>query len=502
MPRFATLCAALLLTLTFTPDAAAQRVACENGAAAGYECDGIDLLSHLSLGDLGASGGNDIWGWTDPETGKEYALMGVNNGTAFVDVSDPVNPVYLGKLPTQTSNSTWRDIKVYADHAFVVSEAGGHGMQVFDLTRLRDVPSPPQTFTVDAHYSQHGNAHNLVINEESGFAYVVGISTWDPNGCAGGLHMVNIQDPLNPTFAGCFDQDGYTHDAQCVVYHGPDTEHQGKEICLASNEDTVTIVDVTDKSNPVQLSQATYPNDAYTHQGWLTEDHRTFIANDELDEMYVGSIDRTRTLIFDVEDLDAPEFVSEYFHPVASTDHNLYVKGNYVYLANYKSGLRVLDLQELLSGEGSDQLGYFDTYPGTNSAGTDGMWSNYPFFESGIVVASDIQRGLFILDPKIETNPPVDTETAAPGAFELTEAYPNPFSDRTQFTLRVAEAQAVEISVYNVLGRRVAALFQGTLSADEERTVVFDAGGLPAGAYFVRVSGETFAETRQVTLAR
>src|SRR5690606_20218176 len=98
---------------------------------------------------MGASGGNDIWGWTDPETEKEYALMGLNNGTAFVDVSDPVNPVYLGKLPTHTQSSLWRDIKVYADHAFVVSEASGHGMQVFDLTRLRGVTSP-QTFTVDA----------------------------------------------------------------------------------------------------------------------------------------------------------------------------------------------------------------------------------------------------------------------------------------------------------------------------------------------------------------
>ncbi len=46
------------------------------------------------------TGGNDIWGWADPMTGREYALMGMTDGTAFVDVTDPDNPAVLGKLPT------------------------------------------------------------------------------------------------------------------------------------------------------------------------------------------------------------------------------------------------------------------------------------------------------------------------------------------------------------------------------------------------------------------
>ncbi|MBT3872606.1 MAG: choice-of-anchor B family protein, partial [Flavobacteriaceae bacterium] len=161
---------------------------CENGYALNYPCDGYDLQSHISLAEMGASDGNDSWGWTDPNTGTEYALVGLNNGTAFIDLSDPINPVYLGKLPTHTSPSIWRDIKVYQNHAFVVSEAGGHGMQVFDLTRLRDVPNPPETFTEDAHYSGFGGSHNIVINEETGFAFSVGDDTF-----GGGAHFINIQ---------------------------------------------------------------------------------------------------------------------------------------------------------------------------------------------------------------------------------------------------------------------------------------------------------------------
>ena len=105
---------------------------CENGFALNYPCNGFDLQSHISLDEMDASEGNDSWGWTDPEDGTEYALVGLDNGTAFINISDPVNPIYLGKLPTHTSATIWRDIKVYQDHAFIVSEAGGHGMQVFD----------------------------------------------------------------------------------------------------------------------------------------------------------------------------------------------------------------------------------------------------------------------------------------------------------------------------------------------------------------------------------
>ena len=148
-------------------------------------------------------------------------------------------------------------------------------MQVFDLTQLRTVTSPPVAFSETAWYDGFLSAHNLVINEDSGFAYAVGT-----NNCAGGLHMVNIQNPTNPTSAGCFSADGYTHDAQCVNYHGPDPNHQGKEICFNSNEDTLTIVDVTNKSTSVQLSRTGYSGARYTHQGWLSEDHVHFLLGE------------------------------------------------------------------------------------------------------------------------------------------------------------------------------------------------------------------------------
>jgi choice-of-anchor B domain-containing protein len=319
-------------------------------------------------------------------------LIGLDNGTAFVDISDTENLIYVGRLPTATTNSAWRDIKVYNDHAFVVSEAGGHGMQVFDLTQLRDVANPPVSFLSDALFTGFGNAHNVAINEESGYAYAVGTARDDTY--FGGAHFVNIQDPLNPVADGGLGIYGYTHDANVVTYIGPDTEHVGKEIFVGANENTMVISDVTDKSSPVDISAIFYSNTGYTHQGWFTEDQRYFILGDELDEVNFGF--NSRTLVYDMTDLDNPVLHTTYTGPSPAIDHNGYVKGNEYYLANYTAGVRILDI----SGIGSQSIsetGFFDTYPPNNQAQFNGVWSVYPYFSSGKIIVSDINSGLFII---------------------------------------------------------------------------------------------------------
>ncbi len=394
----------LFVILLFTGSSLFSQTPCENGSAGAYPCNQIDFYARLSNAQL--SGGpnvdlNDIWGWTDLETNKEYALVGLTNGVVFVDISTPDNPQIIGRLPSHTGNSSpWRDIKVYDNHAFIVADQNsGHGMQVFDLTRLRDVTNAPETFTNDAHYNGVGSAHNVVINEASGFAYIVG-ARGAGNGCgAGGLHIVDINNPKNPVFAGCFDADGYTHDAQCVIYEGPDTNYQGKEVCFNANENTITIADVTEKTATSLISKQSYPQAVYAHQGWLTEDHQYFISNDELDERNAGI--QTRTLIWDVRDLENPQLITQYYSERQTIDHNLYVKDNYIYQSNYESGLIILDAAKIAEGN-MRELAFFDTYPSSNNISFNGTWSNYPFFESGILIVSDINNGLFILSPNIE----------------------------------------------------------------------------------------------------
>lgn len=338
---------------------------------------------------MGGTWGNDLWGWHDAQTGREYALMGLDTGTAFVDVTAPEAPIFLGRLPTQTVASTWRDIKVYGDHAYiVVDNAGNHGMQVFDLTRLRGILAP-EMFLPDVVYGDFGEAHNLAINEDTGFAFAVGSDD------CGGMHIININTPNNPSFAGCHPGD--THDAQCVVYGGPDATHVGREICVNSNEDHVAIVDVTDVKiggNAVTLSTVIYPELAFVHQGWLTEDHRFFLLGDEFDETDFDT--PTRTHVFDVSDLDNPQYLYPYEAATRVTDHNLYILGNLVFQANYSVGLRVLEFGNLANAEISE-IAYFDTLPDSDARDELGVWSVYPYLPSGTIIVSDSTNGLFIL---------------------------------------------------------------------------------------------------------
>lgn len=371
----------------------ALQALCNTGVADGFPCWNVDLLAWLPTAVFGHGLANDIWGWTDRQSGREYALIGLRGGTAFVDISDPRQPVYLGLLPTQTVGSSWRDIKTYRDHAFVVSEAGDHGLQIFDLSALSAVVAPPVVFEPTAHYAGFGNSHNLALNEEAGIAYAAGTRT-----CGGGLHMVDVTRPREPLFAGCFADDGYTHDAQCVVYRGPDAEHANQDICFNSNEDTVTVVDVTNTDAPRILSRNGYLGSRYTHQGWLTEDHRYFLLDDELDERINGH--NIRTYVWDVTDLDAPFVVGFYTGGQHSIDHNIFIVGNHVFQANYRIGMRVLRIGDLSRAE-LTEVAFFDTFPGADGLAFSGAWGVYPFFDSGVVVVSDINRGLFVLDPDL-----------------------------------------------------------------------------------------------------
>lgn len=376
-------------------------VSCTGGMAGPFPCTGMDLLAYLPPGGVGANGYllDDLWGWTDPVTGTEWALVGRGDGIAFVDLSDPTRPALRGFLPATTTASIWHDVKVYADHAFIVSDnAGQHGMQVFDLRRLRGV-TLPTTFQPDAVYTRVGSVHNIAIDVQTGFAYLVGSSSGGTT-CGGGLHMVDIRTPTAPVFAGCFADTtgawrGYVHDAQCVPYTGPDPDWQNREICFDSAVDGLGIVDVTNKGAPALIAHSSYPNRAYSHQGWLSGDQRWFYMNDELDEGLGGP---TRTLIWDVADLDDPVLAGEYYGPTNATDHNNYVAGTRLFASNYQYGVRVLDISNPAA---PSQIGHFDTAPDEpDTRGFGGSWSNYPFFASGILVVTSRSQGLFVLQPR------------------------------------------------------------------------------------------------------
>ncbi|MFY7672224.1 choice-of-anchor B family protein [Tenacibaculum sp. MEBiC06402] len=449
------------------------------GFAGSYPCSNYDLMSTIDIATLSGSSaaeGSDIWGWTDSTTNKEYALVAMTNGTAFVDITDPVNPIFLGRLNTNTSNNAWRDVKVYDNHAFIVGDnVGAHGMQVFDLTRLRNVTSPPQIFTADAIYNGVTSCHNIVINESSSYAYLVGCNTF-----SGGPTFVDISDPKNPVAAGGYATEGYTHDAQVITYNGPDASYTGKEILIASNgnnggSNDILILDVTDKSSPQFISKISYPNAEYTHQGWFTEDHRYFILGDELDEQRTGT--NTRAIIFDLSDLDLPVLSSTYTAPHEAIDHNGYVKGSEYFLANYRAGMRVLDITNISSTTNPmTEVGYFDTYPANNNVGFNGVWSIYPYFASENIIINDIEQGLFIVRKSRTLSVP-DQQISS----KKITIYPNP-ADRAPIISSNTIIESIE--AFTILGKKV--YQKENINRND---FVLPINNLAKGIYLVKING-------------
>lgn len=418
------------------------------GFAGPYECKGVHLESVLPLGNTGGANGADSWVWTDPETADEYGIMNTGVGTVVVRITDPTTPQSMGIIPTTLPSGSdhgllWRDVKVLNDHAYVISEVGGHGIQILDLTTLRDL-APDDTRMLD--FTEYGDfdGHNLVVSEVSDTLGVVG-SDFRPRGagddtCRAGLVLFDISDPDAPVphegaggeqacIFGNHDGTNNVHDAHCDLYTGPDADHNGSgpdgmvgtaddtapdEICITANEDNgLWIIDITDKADIEVLANiSSYEAIDYTHQAWFTPDQRWIFFNDELDELPVlnngSQVRNTRTFWIDAADLDlgellpvqAEQLVQTYTHDSISIDHNLYTRDNLVFTANYGDGLRVLCWNDELlepGGGGPVEVAYFDMQPGSDATAFYGAWSAIPYLDSGNVVVSTFDQGMFTL---------------------------------------------------------------------------------------------------------
>ncbi|PCJ81296.1 MAG: hypothetical protein COA49_06170 [Bacteroidetes bacterium] len=358
----------------------------------------MELMGYVSLEEMSISGANDVWGWTDTVEQTEYILLGANSGLCFLKIESGGVPHFMGMLPSHGVSSLWRDVKVLGDYAYIVTEAPGSGIQVFDLTQLRNWNDSQGTvaWTETGFSSAFSSAHNIAVHEPSSSVYVLG-----SNFQSGGVMIFDVSNPLQPLLTGVYGESGYFHDAQIVSYNGPDPDYQGQIILLAANEIGMVVLNVTDPTDIVQISFSTYPNPHYSHQVWLSEDGSFALLGDELDELS-NQVSGTRTMVWDMQNLDIPILVGENISDINTTDHNQYIVGELVFQSNYKGGLRVLSAKDWSSGI-LTEIAFFDVYPETDAKGFLGTWSNYPFFESGLIAVSSIDRGLFVVKQKVFT---------------------------------------------------------------------------------------------------
>ena len=365
----------------------------EGSPAEAFDSNGIVLKSWIPLNNFSGAptSGNDCWGYVSP-SGREYAIMGLSNGTSFVEVTDPANPVIVGHVTGPTS--LWRCVKTFGQHCYAGSEAGT-GIQVISLANIdgTNAGQPRVSFVRDVTTGNNGTGatHTLWVDAVSGFLYRAG-------GGSNGLRMYDLNaDPSNPAYVGLWSS-VYVHEVQVFTY--PSGPYAGRQIafcCGGANTGNlntgVYVVDVTNKSAPVQLSYTTYPGARYCHQSWLSNDLQRIYINDELDEGATTSV--TSTIVMNVANLSAPVVEGAFTNGNAAVGHNLYIgPGNRLFEANYRSGIRVFDLNA--SATNPPEAAFFDTWPGDDLPKFNGLWNVWPWFPSGTFIGSDINRGLFV----------------------------------------------------------------------------------------------------------
>jgi len=465
LPLFALL---VLFTGVFT----IAQTPCQNGMSGIYPCDEYEFYSFLPLAEVGGGEkGNDCWGWVDSISGREFVLYGRTNGMAVVEISDPENPIYLAEVPPNTYTAIWRDIKVIGDYAYIVSDVGGHGMQVLELTQLLSIDEFVPDLPLVTVYEGFGAAHNIVANSETDYVYGVGTDTF-----GGGLHAVDVSNPTQPELAGSFEGIDI-HDAQAVIYSGLDYDYLGSEIVFCYAEYSVVIIDATDKTNIQVISSTLIPSSEYIHQGWVSEDHRFLYVNDELDEISTGAV--TRTSIIDIEDLDNPLYIGYYEYGTLSTDHNLYTHNGLIYASNNSSGLRV---SKILEDGTLEYYGFFDTYPSDNEPGFTGSWSVYPYFPSGTIAISN-RDGLIL----IKKGPSGVSVAEASTSMSL-NIFPNPVSSYVSFKV---DFENYDVVLYNAVGKELRRV-KGFSTSD---SFTLDVSSLKNGVYVLALEDR---ETRRL----
>ncbi len=394
------------------------------GALAAFPAQDVTLLAWMPLSDFGSpDNGNSCFGYTSP-SGREYALFGNSNGLHVVEITNPGDPVIVGFA--NGPDSLWRDVRVYGTYAYAVSE-GGSGIQVIDL---QNVDAGQVTLVNSVTTGGTTSTHTVSIDTASGFLYRAG-------GGNEGLRMYDLSNGFAPAFVGWWSE-RYVHEAQVKTYtSGPYAGRQIAFCCGGFNSgftDTgLSIVDVTNKANPIHRGQVSYPGAEFSHQAWFSDDMQTLYLNDELDED--GTLP-TRTIIIDISDIDHPLYKGSFTNGNTSVGHNLYVKGNLIYEANYRSGLRVFDASNPLAPV---EVAWFDTDPSGDGATFNGLWNNYPYFPSGVVIGSDIESGLFVMwvgTPLVElalpSGPPELLHPAGSTlAVSLTELHPGDYAPGT-----------------------------------------------------------------------
>lgn len=435
-----------------------------------------NMVLHANKNDHPGTGGNlysALWGYRAPN-GREYAILGCATGTAFYDITDSTNIVEVGFIPGPTNN--WREMKVFSNYAYIVSEASNSKIQIVNLANLPASVTLVGTSNLAGHSSTHS------ISQDGPYLYLHGCNS----SFGQGVTVVDLTNPTSPVKRGGWNTH-YVHDSRvrndtiyaCNIYDPPGT---------------ITVINAANKDNLTTITSWVNNPNPFPHNAALTAGRTYIYTTDET------SSPNGKLKVWNISDLSNVTFVTNW-QPTGITTaivHNVEIYGNYALVAHYTAGIRLINISNPVA---PTEAAWYDTYPSNNNNTYNGCWGVY-MFPSGKIIASDRQTGLYVVKPTIPLVGINDPVNNMPHKFELKQNYPNPFNPSTSIEFSLNKASHVTLRVFDVLGRQVAVL------ADEYRQagsyeVSYDAGRLSSGVYYYTLTTDNgFSETRKMILSK
>ena len=404
------------------------------------------------------------WGYVS--NGREYAIIGHYAGTTVYDITNSPSITNIGTVSGPSSFYNYREMKTYSHYLYIVSE-GGLGVQIVDLQYLPDSLHYVKSYVFSGYTRSHS------ISQDGRFLYSNG-----GNYNNGGVFILDLLDPENPVKRGQWGT-RYIHD--CFI--------KNDTIYGASIYDGyLVMLDAHNKDSIKLIREFTYPG-AVTHNAWTTEDGNFLITTDE------GGSNHAK--IWNISDITNQIQVSDLTpYDGVSMVHNAYVKGDSLFLAHYRAGVIVYNIE---NPSAPVEVGHYDTYPGVNSTAYQGCWNVYPYFPSGKIIASDMASGLYVL--KLGTFSSVGNTVSAADNFALSQNYPNPFNPLTVITYYIPAQSFVNISITDELGREVKTLVNEYKPAGSH-SAEFIGNGLSSGIYYYTIRSGNFVQTKMMNLLK
>lgn len=416
------------------------------------------------------------WGYR-AANGREYAILGCPTGTSFVDITDTTN---IHEVAFKTGlSSSWREMKVFSNYCYVVSEATNSGLQIFNLAYLPDSVQLVTTFT----FSGYNRTHS--ISQSGPYLYLHGGNCTPTGTNVGGVKIIDLTNPVAPVQRG-FWATQYVHDSRilddtiyaCNIYDPPGT---------------ISVINATNKDAPVLINSWINSPNPFPHNCAIPLFNRKYILTTDETSSPVGKLK-----IWNRTVPTAPVLVTTWQPTGITTSivHNVEIYGNYAIVAHYSAGVRVINISNITAPV---EAGWYDTYPSNNSANYNGCWGVY-MFPSGKIIASDRQTGLYVLRTSFSITG-VNPNENVPSSYKLSQNYPNPFNPTTKINYEIPKGQHVKILVYDATGRQVAILADEFKQAGSY-SVSYDAGRLASGVYYYSLEAGDYKETRKMVLIK